>query len=240
MGAIASQYQTDPWEPNVDKSSKDASDQEKAAAAYTKVYGGTPTYGPDPSGSPGPMVNAPELAMAWTTAPDLVPTTPTPTPSYGSGPLPPSGDLNAFSIDLGTLRSTEQSFLNAIQTAMSSYQNLRTTVENAISSPSLFGQDVGSWEKAHGWTYGSLNWSPDDLDAESTSFAESINPLMAQSLQDVAGVLESCGMFAAMINNSGQLYTEGDATSAFPAGDQEITAAIWNVIMNPPPQNNGN
>ncbi len=233
MGAIKSQYQTDPWQPNVDKSAKDSSVEQKAADDYAKVYGVGPTYGPaDTGGAPLKMVNAPELAMAWTTAPDLVPTVPT--PSVG-GPPPPPPDYTAFLVDLGAVRAVEQTFLNSTQTMQSAYEDLKERVDASQYSQTLFGQNAGQWQKFND----ALKWVPDPLDQGGVDMAASIEPLMSHGLQDTAGLIETIGMFTAMLNNSLQLYTEADSTSTFPDDPSvEVTAGMMNILTNPPQTQN--
>ncbi|MFG2525234.1 hypothetical protein [Streptomyces sp. NPDC048527] len=228
MGAYKSHYQTDPWQPNVDKSGKDSSVQEKAADAYSKVYGVDPTYGPADSSDPPAMVNAPELTMAWTTAPDLVPTV----PPQGSGVTPPP-DYTAFFVDLAAVRTAEQGFLDSTHTLQTAYEGLKQRVDASHSSQTIFGQNAGQWKFFHDNPKGSLEWEPDALAEGGVEMANSINAQMSHTLQDVAGIVESFGMFTAMLNNTAQLYTEADATSYFPDDPSvEITAGIWNILMN--------
>lgn len=238
MGANKSQYQTDPWQPYIDKSAKDADVKQKAADDYAKVYGVGATETPPPDDPTPKMVNAPELAMAWTTAPDLVPTKPAPSDGQGQGSPPAGPDYTAFSVDLGAVRATEQSFLNATQTAQSAYENLKQQVTASYSSQTIFGQNAGQWQYAHGNNKGSLAWTPDNLAQGGVDMANSIIPAESHALQDVAGLIETVGMFTAMLNNTDQLYVEADAISYFPDDPSvEITAGFYNILTNPPPSN---
>ncbi|MBY8886972.1 hypothetical protein K7472_19225 [Streptomyces sp. PTM05] len=208
---IKSKYQTDPWEPNVDKHSKDAKDQQKAADAYTTVYGGTPTYGPDPTDNtpPPPSVTMPDLAMAYTTAPDFLPSTPA---SSDAAQVGNSADDAPFNIDLGALRTCETQYLTALSNVQGQYETLKTTVTNAINNTNAFGQLAGQTEH-HGF-HNTASWVQDDLDQEGVNFAKEINPKMTQVLQSIASGVEAIGQFTALLNNAGQMYTETDFKSA--------------------------
>ncbi|SCE50648.1 hypothetical protein GA0115240_17142 [Streptomyces sp. DvalAA-14] len=219
---ITSKYQDTPWEPEIDKSAKDASDEQKAADKYTSIYGGTPTYGtPGDAAAPGDLQTTPTLATAYTVAPDLEPT-------YNDHTAASTGDSTAapqaspFTVDLGALRTAEQAFLDATKAASDAYATLRTVVMNAVNSDSLFGQDVGSTEAVITGNYaggGGTNTPEfvlDPLDDESTAFAAQINPQMEAKLVDAGNVIELMGTFTALLNNAGQTYTETDSISVFP------------------------
>ncbi|MEU2620653.1 hypothetical protein ABZ642_21390 [Streptomyces sp. NPDC007157] len=229
----ASQYQSDPWVPNVDPDASDHGDQEDAAETYSEIYGVTATTDPsddsDDDEPPDEMVTMPKLSMAYTTSPDLVPTG----PGGGSGDSPPPlPDTNAFSIDLGALRAAEQTFLDAVSNVTSAYETLRTKVQAAIDDPNLFGQDNGHIEYGGRLT----RWVPDELAESGAQFAEAINPQLTKVMQDGAGGIELMGSFTALLNNAGQTYAATDAkssmtdpTTAQPAvqiSDTESSSAI--------------
>ncbi|MEU9151739.1 hypothetical protein AB0D59_14550 [Streptomyces sp. NPDC048417] len=209
----ASEYQSDPWVPNVDPDASDHGDQEDAAETYAEIYGVTATTNPtddsDDDEPPDEMVTMPKLSMAYTTSPDLVPTE----PGGGSGSaMPTLPDSSAFSIDLGALRAAEQTFLDAVANASSAYETLRAKVQGAIADPNLFGQKngqvVGSGRTA--------SWVPDELAESGAQFAEAINPQLTKVMQDGAGGIELMGTFTALLNNAGQTYAETDSQSAMP------------------------
>ncbi|MGW1726757.1 hypothetical protein ACWCQK_28000 [Streptomyces sp. NPDC002306] len=210
----ASDYQSDPWVPNVDPDASDHGDQEDAAETYADIYGVTPTANPtDDEGEdepPGELVPMPTLSMAYTTAPDLVPTE----PGGGSGSaMPTLPDSNPFSIDLGALRGAEQTFLDAVSTAQGAYEVLRAKVQAAIDDPTLFGQETGHWEN---WGRAGLHFVESELAESGEQYAETINPLLTQIMQDAAGGIELMGTFTALLNNAGQTYAEADSKSAMP------------------------
>jgi hypothetical protein len=215
--AAKSKYQTTPWQPTVDTSN---GDEKKAGEDYTDVYGGTPTYGkPTDDGDPqAPIGNIPVLTAAYTTAPDFVPTQ---GKTDGSSNNDTSmGSKGAFKIDLGALKTSEQSFLNATTAAVNAYETLKPTVTNAINSPDLFGQMVGSVSSNSGYTTLSAGgWGTttnmDPLDSEGTEFAASIGPELHNLMVSAAGVIELMGAFSAMLNNAGQMYTYTDSSAAF-------------------------
>ncbi|MFC4034815.1 hypothetical protein ACFO3J_25595 [Streptomyces polygonati] len=220
---ITPKHQPTPWEPWVDKSAKDASDEQSAADKYTAIYGGTPNYGPGPDPTPnGDLQATPTLAAAYTVAPDLVPTNADQGGGSGSGGTP-APTASPFTVDLGALRTAEQAFLDATKAASDAYATLRTIVMNAVNSDSLFGQNVGSTEAVITGTYaggGGTNTPEfilDPLDDESTAFAAAMNPQMEAKLVEAGNVIELMGTFTALLNNAGQTYTETDAISVFPA-----------------------
>ncbi|MER7186444.1 hypothetical protein ABT404_44480 [Streptomyces hyaluromycini] len=228
----ASEYQSDPWVPNVDPDASDHGDEEDAAEQYSEIYGVTATTNPTDDSDDGPpaeMVTMPKLSMAYTTSPDLVPSE---SGGGGSDSMPTLPDSNAFSIDLGALRGAEQTFLDAVSNVTSAYEALRTKVQGAVDDPNLFGQENGHLEIVGRMT----QWVPDELADSGAQFAEAINPQLTKVMQDGAGGIELMGTFTALLNNAGQTYAETDAkssmtdpTTAQPAvqvSDTESTSAI--------------
>ena len=193
------------WQPTVDTSAKDAGDEKSAAQKYDSIYGGTYTTSTsspsDSSSSPGSGGTAWPLSMAYTTAPDLIPVPES--PGSGSGSTVPLADQ--FNVDLGAVRSTEQTFLTATSDILNAYQTLTSAVQNAIHSDSIFGQLDGD------------SAVRDNLDPEGKSFAASVDPQMQQLLASVSDIVESMGQFNALLNNAAQMYTDTDASAAFPA-----------------------
>jgi hypothetical protein len=204
---ITSLYQGTPWEPTVyltgNKEANQA--QQKAAAQFTSVYGGSPTVTSQgaPQSSPGSGAKVPTLTSAYQKAPDLVPNKP-PSPSGGAGsPGGATSSSDPFSIDLGAALTAEQQCLNATQNAIAGYETLVTTVSPAMGSGSIFGQHADG--------------NGDQLDPEGQQFAASTDPQMQQLLNAVGGVIGMMGQFNAMLNNAFQMYTWADYSSAFPA-----------------------
>ncbi|MER6273797.1 hypothetical protein ACWDFR_18505 [Streptomyces sp. 900105755] len=206
----ASQYQSDPWVPNVDPDASDHGDEEDAAEQYAEIYGVTATTNPPDNSDdpPGEMVTMPKLSMAYATSPDLVPSE----SGGGSDAMPTLPDTNAFSIDLGALRGAEQTFLDAVSNVTSAYESLRTKVQAAIDNPNLFGQEDGHYEASG--AHGSLRWQDDELADSGAQFAASINPQLTKIMQDGAGGIELMGTFTALLNNAGQTYAAADAKSS--------------------------
>ncbi|MFF3561802.1 hypothetical protein ACFYXS_17325 [Streptomyces sp. NPDC002574] len=227
----ASEYQSDPWVPNVDPDASDHEDQEDAAETYSEIYGVTPTSDPtddsDDEEPPDEMVTMPTLSMAYTTAPDLVPTEPG--GGSGSTAMPTLPDSNAFSIDLGALRTTEQTFLGVVANVTSAYETLRAKVQGAIDDPTLFGQDNGHWEN---WGRAGLHWVEDELAESGVQFAEAINPQLTKVMQDGAGGIELMGTFTALLNNAGQTYAQADSKSSMP----DVGPRAQAMVMEPDPQ----
>lgn len=279
MGANKSKYQSDPWEPDVHKSSKV---EQSAAADYTKVYGGSPhhtTVASKPASSrvidghtkwgteddnggwlsndgtvyvtesgeiqhgmiepqavpPGLSLDSataakaagstfvkgassigittiPTLAMAYTTAPDLMPAD-----VVDSGPdlpPPPLPDYGSFTVNLGELRAAEQTFLDSTATILSHYEALHIRVTAAISNPNLFGQNAGHWSGGYGQHFGEAvgrTWYPDENADGGAQTASETNLQMIRTLQSIAGLAETMGAFTALLNNAGQIYSNTDA-----------------------------
>jgi hypothetical protein len=213
---IKSQYQATPWQPNVDPSSKDSGDEKKAASTYDDTYGGSYTTNGDSSSTSSATgsYDDPTLAMSYTTAPDLVPVT---SSSSGSGSAPAAAPM--FSVQLGVLRSSEQSCLDAVNASVQDYQSLKSTVSGAASSNSVFGQIVGKASDVNpdskaGWLEGT-GPTMDQLDSEGKNFAAAVVPQMEQLLQACGNIITAMGQFTALLNNAGQMYTDTDAQSAF-------------------------
>lgn len=215
---IAPAYQSTPWQPVIDTSAAKAElqDEQKAAAQFTSVYGGSPIETPHPApSSPGAGSPVPNLQTAYSDAPHLVPV-------QGSGNSSSAASValaEAFSIELGTLRASEQTSLNATAAAIDGYDTLKSTVNSAISSDSIFGQSdtvptVGPPGRAQAAFGPSGDLDP--LDSEGQQFAASIDPQMQKLLFQVGAVIEAMGHFNAMLNNAGQMYTDADYNSAFP------------------------
>lgn len=281
MGANKSKYQSDPWEPDVDKSSKV---EQSAADDYTKVYGGSPHHSTGESkatsskvidgqkmwgteddnggwlsddgtvyvtksgtiehgrSDPAPvtpgmslggataaktplrifhkdastvgMRTIPTVSMAYTTAPDLIPTE---APNSGDGDTPPPlPDYGSLTVNLGELRAAEQTFLDSTATILTHYEALHTRVTAAINNPNLFGQNVGSWSGSYGDHSGfgepvGRSWTAGENADGGAQTAATTNLQMIQTLQSIAGLAETMGVFTALLNNTGQIYTETDA-----------------------------
>jgi hypothetical protein len=206
------------FQPSVSSSDSDYSDEKQAVATYQSTYGIAGTSG---GGNQAPLTGTPPyptLSMAYTTAPDLMPQ-PQTNGSSGSGSSAPEPQFPVF-IELGTLMSTEATFLDATQALVNEYENtLVPIVRSAMSSSTLFGQNV---ETSTGVAPGSKaseiypTEEADPLDQEGVKFAAAVNPQMSYLLQQVGTMVEALGTFTAMINKAGQYYTDTDAQSAFP------------------------
>jgi hypothetical protein len=218
----ASEYDSDPWVPNVDPDASDHKDEEAAAETYSEIYGVTATANPtadDDAEDSLAMQTMPTLSMAYTAAPDLVPTE----SGGGSGGTRTLPDGNPFSIDLGALKAAEQQFLDAVSNMSSAYETLRGKVQAAIDDPTLFGQDNGqliSMGKA------GMQWQDDELDDSGAQFAAAINPQLTKIMQDGAGGIELMGRFAALLNNAGQTYAATDAKSVMPDVGPQSQSAV--------------
>lgn len=239
VSPIKPEHQTTPaWHPDISPSDSDYADEEAALPAYNAIFGdGPPTPSTTGPSSPYsyPQLTIPQLTMAYTTAPDLIPVAEGRSQAPGS---PPAVTAKPFSVQLGSLRSAEQTFLTATNATVEDYQTLYKAVQNAINSPSMFGQIVGGASIPDGLTPQANPADPsasapsgnmqgdsgsavtyDPLDGEGQQFAASITPQLELLMRAAAGATEAMGSFTAMLNNAAQMYTDGDAQSAFPAPD---------------------
>jgi hypothetical protein len=219
---IKSQYQATPWQPTVNTSASDSSDQQAAASDYDKVYGGTANQTTTDSPQSQNDTNTyphPTLTTSYTTAPDLIPLPNT--SGQSSGGTPPAV-ADPFNIQLGVLMSSQQSCLDATTASLNGYNTLVPTVQAAINSNSIFGQIVGSEsyhpDNKYNSTMGTVGniVTFDKLDAEGTNFAAAVIPQMEHLLQAIGGAVTAMGTFCALLDDAGQMYTATDAQSAFP------------------------
>ncbi|NUQ97857.1 MAG: hypothetical protein HOY79_15320 [Streptomyces sp.] len=211
LSPIASQYDSDPWVPNIDPDSDGQDDQKKAAESYSDVYGVSATKNSDQGDStpPAEAVTMPILGTAYNVAPDFVPGD---SGGGSGGAMPTLPDSNPVMIDLGTLRAAEQTWVDECAIATEAYNDMQSKVWDAINDANLFGQLDGH----HDATRAGYTWEADPLADSGKQFADAINPQLTQIMQDAAGAIELMGTFTALLNNAGQTYAEADAQSAFP------------------------
>lgn len=244
MGAEKSKYQSDPWEPDAkgggveqkaaDDYTKVYGDsnytQPESPPTSTKVIDGKEVSGTEDknggwTSDDGTLympksgtiehvsMTVPSVAMAYSIAPDLIPTDPD--SSGDSGTQPPLPDYASFTVNLGELRATEQTFLDSTATIISHYDALHTRVTDAINNPNLFGQNAGVSttldQFSGGTSLTNSHWIADENAAGGAETAASTNLRMTQILQSIAGLTEAMGVFTARLNNAGQLYADTDA-----------------------------
>jgi hypothetical protein len=233
---IASRYQgsADPqsvYQPEISSSDGDYSDEKKAVGTYQKTYGsqGSAQWGPQggspwgPQGGSGIFTDGsgaiPNLAMAYTTSPDLLPLPGNGASGAGGSSAPePRFPVN---IELGTLMATENSFLGATNILVNDYRNeLLPVVQNAINDPTIWGTTVTTGSppppSKAAEAYGS-GYQSDPLNKEGQKFGQKLNPAMGKLLNSIGSVIEAMGVFTSMINTVGQYYTQADFSSRFPA-----------------------
>ena len=224
------------FQPYIQSSDEDYSDEQKAVATYQGIYGtaGTPQKPPatpatgGKTGGGGSSDNTslsgtppyPTLSMSYTTAPDLTPLPNTNGSTSGTGPSAPTPQMPVF-IELGTLMSTEGSFLGATSEIINEYENtLMPLVQGAMGSGTFFGQNVGISTGVAPGSRAAAKGEPtekgDPLNQEGTKFAAAINPQMSYLMQQIGTLVEALGVFTSRINTAGQYYTDADAQSVFP------------------------
>jgi len=209
--------QTTPWEPVIDKQS--TSDERTAAAEYTAIYGGSPASSEPADSGPGlgSSYSIPNVSMAYSTAPSLVPTK----PAAASGQSQPIDGatidaMPAVHIDLVGHLEAEQSCLNYTKNAVDAYQALQPQITNATTSDNFFGQIAGYHVTVKGNqpNMQQTKTDYDKADQGAQKFAGTMIPQLEYLMQQAGGLLELMGTFCALWNNAGQMYTDTDASSA--------------------------
>lgn len=170
----------------------------------------------------------PELAMAWTSAPNIIPQAESPGGSGGSGggsaDAAPHADLL---IDLGSLRAGEQSILSSSSTTVDQYEQTKSLF--LADKDWVYGQqatrqaavDVG-FNNSGGTQNLQLQTVPDFIAPTAQAFADGsngqpgINAAQEQVLQSVGNVMAMVGEFVAAMNDAGEAYGIADVNSNFP------------------------
>jgi hypothetical protein len=167
-----------------------------------------------PSPPPG-YASDPQLEMLWNTPPSFTGVT-----ASGSSTTTPPLSL-AFRVALASVQSAESTMLGASSAIVPVYNTMDAQVQSAISNPSLYGQEATVTE--HVLAPGSrpiatppviVNDVP--LQQAGQQFAAQINPAMTRALRSVADTMLTVGIFIAMLNDAGQVYTTADKNSAVP------------------------
>jgi hypothetical protein len=204
-----------------------------------------PKYGPafDPNagggnGQPDPDAGkdfgylVPNVQVAWSTPPSFNQDPPDVTPPGGDGDkdndVPACGPIQ---VNLGTLRTAEQSMLSASRIAVTDYEALRNKVMSVKDT--VFGQTATVTEVTggpDGVSGNSYNGAGAGVRQESTvaspvqeaakKFSDSINPAQEKVLWQVANTIEIIGQYIAAVNRSGQAYGHADRESVFPEPPQ--------------------
>jgi hypothetical protein len=229
-GAEASSYQSKyapdtVFQPNVQSSDPNYSDEAAAVATYQRAYGttGKASSGGSNSGNPA-AVPYPKLKMAYTQAPVLEPF-PASSAAQGSGSATAPDLDHPVVIDLASLLTAENAFLTATKALVDTYENtFMPEIKAAMASTTLFGQTVTvtgvntdtEAQVGNNALYQPTNQNSDPLDQTGVEFAAAINPQMSKMLQSIGNVIEVLGLFTANINQAGQLYASADKNSAFP------------------------
>ncbi|WP_409055174.1 hypothetical protein [Streptomyces sp. SYP-A7185] len=178
----------------------------------------------DPSADNGKDLShlVPDTEVAWD-APPSFNLDPKDLSKDGGGPpaeeiTEPSADLR---IDLGALRTAEQSMLTEARGAVNKYEEVRAKV--AAVKDSVFGQGAtDKYEKGAG-NSNSMAYDPmegksvaNPFAATGETFAAEMNPAMERALLQIGSTIERLGEYIALLNHSGQVYAEADRKSRFP------------------------
>jgi hypothetical protein len=158
-------------------------------------------------------------------------------PSYNQDPPGAGGgdgsgqsmaaDPGPIRVDLGSLRSVEQTLLSGTQEAGNMYTDLRNAVMGSASNQYFWGPtppgplSVNNPVIAHdGLGDGGNDPGADEqqqLSDMGKQFGSEIVPVMEKALYQVAGALEVLGTFIAAVNTTGQSYGYTDRSTTFPA-----------------------
>lgn len=135
----------------------------------------------------------------------------------GNQTIPP---VEAFVIDLSSMRVAEQNMLNYATVASMFHFSLRQKI--MWKKHGIFGQ--GATQSSATYTSSSIYEMPQNVGKTEPSqwaeaaeeFAAIINPLQEKALAQIAGVLQSTGEYIATLNAVGQMYAQADRNSLFP------------------------
>lgn len=157
----------------------------------------------------------PNLNVSWTVMPSF--NNPPPAPESQGDPEAASTDVPAtppIRVDLSGMRATEISLINAAQTAVDAYQGLR---EHVLSvKDDVFGQHDTDLEKDATYYGTSAQEVPGQIQSIAREFAASMNPAMEKALFFMGTTMELVGEYIALMNRTGQTYSEVDRNSRFP------------------------
>ena len=124
-------------------------------------------------------------------------------------------------VDLGGMRATENSLLSAGRTAVDAYQGLR---DNVLSvKDTVFGQQDTDWVKDATVDQHVPTERPGQIQEMARDFAASMNPVMERALLFLGSTLELYGEYIALLNRTGQTYSEVDRHARFPEQGKDAT-----------------
>ncbi|MDH2393569.1 hypothetical protein QCN29_33365 [Streptomyces sp. HNM0663] len=117
-------------------------------------------------------------------------------------------------VDLSGVRATEITLISAARTVVDAYQGLR---EHVLSvQDDVFGQNDTDLEKDPTYYATSAQEVPSQIQPIAREFAASMNPAMERALYFMGTTLELFGEYIALINRTGQTYSEVDRNARFP------------------------
>ncbi|WP_331760211.1 hypothetical protein OG285_36735 (plasmid) [Streptomyces sp. NBC_01471] len=189
MGADRSKYDATPLDPNAGGGGSDSA---------PPTFNGT----------------VPDVHVAWGSPPPVVADT---SKGNSSDSIPP--EHNAFKVDIGSIKESEQGMLSAGSIMVDAYENLKNMV---LSSQEIFGQNAtvtttrqGNQAAASG-AQATSDTNPSPVQDAAKQFASYIFPAEENVLEQVADSLELIGQLVAAFNGAAQAYATADYKSAFP------------------------
>lgn len=169
---------------------------------------------PDPDRGKDLDYLVPNVTVAW----DVPPSFNNPPPETGQ-----QGDAGAgtdvpetppIRVDLSGVRGTENALLSAARTAVDAYQGLR---EHVLSvQDDVFGQNETDLYKDPTSYATPTQVVPSQIQPIAREFAASMNPAMEKALYFMGSTMELVGEYIALLNRTGQTYSEVDRNSRFP------------------------
>jgi hypothetical protein len=175
----------------------------------------SPEPDPQPDPDKGKDLNylVPNVSIGW----NSLPTFNNPPSGEQSGDVNTSTDVPEtppIRVDLGGMRDTENSLLSAARTAVDAYQGLREHVLSVQNT--VFGQHEMDWWKDPSSYMSPTIERPSEIQPIAREFAEAMNPAMEKALYFMGTTMELVGEYIALVNRTGQTYSEVDRHARFP------------------------
>jgi hypothetical protein len=167
---------------------------------------------PDPDRGKDLNYLVPNVSVAWGNPPSF--NNPPPASEDGGGDSTDVPETPPIRVNLAGVRGTENSMLSAARTAVDAYQGLRQHVLSVQDN--VFGQNEMDWYKDPTSYMTPTIERPSEIQPIAREFAASMNPAMEKALYFMGTTLELVGEYIALVNRTGQTYSEVDRKARFP------------------------
>lgn len=194
----------------------------KSSPLYKPPVEGSDSGGSEPT-PPNPA-DDPVLSMQWDAPPPFIGTAGT-KPAPGAAPAAAPSPHSALMVNLGTMRSAEETMLTANRTMVDAYNALHEQVKAVVASPMFWGQEATT--TTSGRSAATVVSQGDHIDTwvaenkpireAAAKFAPIINPELTIALRQVADAIEISGAYMGRLNTAGQAYAIADFSSIMPA-----------------------